>query len=118
MTAAKAAKQISTELGRSPREKGTGRLAEALDRTLTKAEEDYLSRAVAFFNAGGLQWEGGDGWGFWLSGGTMSFGACSWCCKNAHAQTIARCRGDAINAIRRLYVAGKNRELGAECVIV
>ena len=118
MTADQVSKTASLSLNRSPYSKGAEKLAADLDRTLTKAEEDYLSRAVAFFNAGGLQWEGGDGWGFWFANSTMSFGACSWCCKNAHAQTIAKCRGDAINAIRRLYVAGKNRELGAECVIV
>ena len=93
-------------------------LPEVVTFPIQNIDEAYIARAVAFFNAGGLQWEGGDGWGFWFANGTMSFGACSWCCKNAHAQTIARCRGDAINAIRRLYIAGKNKELGAECVIV
>ncbi len=88
------------------------------ERTLSRAEESYIARAAAFFNAGGNDWQGGDGWGFWFANGTMSFGASSWCCKNAHAQTIAKCRGDGINALRRLYIAGKNRELGAECVIV
>ena len=118
MNSKQAARTASLALGRSPYSKGAEKLAADLDRTLSTTEEAYIGRAVAFFNAGGLQWEGGDGWGFWLSGGTMSFGACSWCCKNAYSQTIAKCRGDAINAIRRLYIAGKNKELGAECVIV
>ena len=115
------ARLIAAELGQNPEHPGTKRLAEALSSTpatLTKSQEEYIARAAAFFNAGGNDWQGGDGWGFWFSNGTMSFGASSWCCKNAHAQTIARCRGDAINALRRLYIAGKNKELGAECVIV
>jgi len=115
-----AARTIAKELGQNPDAKGTARLAEDLmvERTLSKAEEAYIARAAAFFIAGGNDWQGGDGWGFWFANGTMSFGASSWCCKNAHAQTIAKCRGDGINALRRLYIAGKNRELGAECVIV
>ena len=117
-TATEAARTIAAELGQNPDHTGTKRLADALNSTLTKSQEEYIARAAAFFNAGGNDWQGGDGWGFWFSNGTMSFGASSWCCKNAHAQTIARCRGDAINALRRLYIAGKNKELGAECVIV
>lgn len=121
LTPTMTAEAASITLGKPPAGRGAIALAADLARTattLTRSEEEYIARAAAFFNAGGSDWQGGDGWGFWLSGGTMSFGASSWCCKNAHAQTIARCRGDAINALRRLYVAGKNRELGAECQIV
>jgi hypothetical protein len=88
----------------------------ATEYALTDMDREYIAEAARSFASGGNDWQGPDGWGFWFYGGTMSFGANSWCCKNAYAQKIVRYRGDAINAMEALYIAGKTRPMGAECV--